>query len=191
MNLDHGSSIFHARVTKCCDGVVWYVFQVGQMSPDSPASAGTEPNETDTGGSHWRGEYFQTGISNNSLGWKLNRSWVFLERNKKKHICNKFQFVIDALSWIRRSFCNWIIVFMCYAFYGEACGEIAGSRKADKSLRRSASPFQAFSVRSSFVKDPVCWLFLSFMVLQSLVRKHLFFIFEPPTMGMLRKHYNF
>lgn len=32
------------------------------MSPESPAGAGTEPNETDTGGSHWWGKYFQTDI---------------------------------------------------------------------------------------------------------------------------------
>lgn len=38
------------------------------MSPDSLAGAGTEPDETDTGGSYWWREYLQTNISNNSLG---------------------------------------------------------------------------------------------------------------------------
>ena len=84
---------------------------------------------------------------------------------------------------------NYSIYLSC--FCGEACGEIAGSRKADKYLQRSASPFQTFSVQSLILRERPSMLIISQLHgITELGAEVLFFIFEPPTTGMLRKHYN-
>jgi hypothetical protein len=82
---------------------------------------------------------------------------------------------------------NYSIYMLCFLRRG-----LRRDCKADKYLRRSASPFQAFSVRSLILRERPSMLIISQLHgITELGAEALFFIFEPPTMGMLRKHYNF